>query len=317
MRRLFLLLNLLLVSLYCFAQQNLPGKITGKIPGDGGFALYQIQVGSFLNEKNAENAALQLKRNALNPVNEKYREFTRVMIKGIPAGQVVNFLAVIKKAGFNEVIIRENTAASISEKWEISAPGSAYSSFEFNRDMNYIAVENNSERTTHFGEYSMPQYDIINMDKLGVVKITNSNNEGVNFTFSSKDEPKKEINFTAAKAKRIAASPELDLFCRTWKVVKYTEPEYIGCLLFISNAGTYFFTTPDGESSDLSSWRWYGSKKEEFEYSHDMWAHYGRAKIIRLTLNSLEIFDPGYIKLVPGYSNAGANGQWELVPAGK
>jgi hypothetical protein len=106
----------------------------------------------------------------------------------------------------------------------------------------------------------------------------------------------------------------MDLFCRTWRVVNCTEPEYIGNLLFISNAGTYFFTTPDGEANGLSQWRWYGNANKEFEYSHDNWQHYGRVEILDLSINFLNIFDPGFLRIIPGYSSAGANDYWELVP---
>ena len=106
MRRSLLFLFFLLISFYCFAQQNLPVRIHGGIPNRNSKATYQIQVGAFSINANADRAFLQLQRNALNPVREKYQGLTRVMIRGIPANQVVNFLAIIKEAGFNEVTIR-------------------------------------------------------------------------------------------------------------------------------------------------------------------------------------------------------------------
>ena len=314
MRRLLLITHLLFISFYCFAQQNLPGKITGKIPDRNSAHKYEIQVGAFTVEKNTEQALALLRKNALNPVTEQYLNFTRVMIKGIPADQVVNFLAIIKQAGFNEVIIRENIVLSMAEKWEINTPGSDFDSFEFNHDMNYIAVENDGD--VRFGGYTMPNNNTINMDELGVVNITSDDN-GVGFTFAPIDEPGKIINLAAVKTEAMPFSPELDLFCRTWKVVNCTRTEAIGNYLVISNTGTYFFTTPDGVSYSLSSWRWYGDNRKEFEYSHDNWGHYGRAKITSLTQNFLGMFDPGFLIIVPGYSNAGYEDQWELVPVQK
>jgi hypothetical protein len=280
--------------------------------------LYQIQVGAFKNIQNAENTYLKLQREGLNPVYEKYLDFTRVMITGISAAQVTGNLIIIKKMGFDEVIIREdNTKNTISEKWEITTPGSAYSSFEFNQDHNYIAIENISpgeDKLIHFGEYNMPERDVIQMDNLGVLKIEVNNINIVNLSFSPIDEPEKEIKLTASKSERMPESPQIDLFCRTWKVANCTETEYIGHLLFISNAGTYFFTNPDGESDSLSQWRWVNNNNEEFEYSHDNWRHYGRVKIFDLSENYLKLFDPGFFSSIPGYSSGDLNNYWEFVP---
>jgi hypothetical protein len=311
MRRLLLITHLLFISFYCFAQQNLPGKIIGKIPDRNSAQKYEIQVGAFSVEKNTQQALSQLRRNGLNPVTEQYVNLTRVMIKGIPAGQVTNFLVILKQSGFNEVIIRENIVISLSEKWEINMPDSVFESFEFNDDMNYIAVENDGD--VRFGGYTMPNQNTINMDKLGVINFS-GNDDDVGFTFAPVDDPGKTINLSAVKTERMPPSPELDIFCRTWKVINCTDPESIGLYLFISNTGTYFFTTPDGEANSLSRWRWYDNNHKEFEYSHDNWAHYGRAKITNLTQNFLDIFDPGYLRIIPGYSSAGVEDRYELIP---
>ena len=317
MRRVFLITHLLFVFFCCFAQQNIPGKIIGKIPDRNSVKLFQIQVGAYKLDRNTENALLLLQKNALNPVSERYLDFTRVMIRGIPANQVVNFLAVIRQAGFNEVIIREDSQATISEKWEINSPGSAYSSFEFNHDRHYIAVESDEEKPIRFGEYSMHQRDTINLDKLGTVTIRSNDNTGVNFSFTSIDEPERVTNYNASKAEAISRAPKLDLLCRTWKVVNCTESDRIGLFVIISNVGTYFSSTPDGYSSSLSKWRWHDEVMESFEYSHDNWGHYGRASILDLTINSLRIHDAGYSELIPGYSTGYLDNYWELVPVNK
>ena len=298
MRRLLLIAHLLFVSFYCFAQQNLPGKIIGKIPDRNSAQKYEIQVGAFSIEKNTQQTLSQLRKNGLNPVSEQYLNLTRVMIKGIPADQVVNFLVILKQAGFNEVIIRENIVISLSEKWEINTPDSDFESFEFNYDMNYIAIENDGD--IRFGGYSMPNKDTINMDNLGMVNIINNNND-ISFTFAPVGDPGKTINLAAVKTEAIPPSQELDLFCRTWKVINCTNSESIGDYLLISNTGTYFFTAPDGVSHKLSRWRWYGNNHQEFEYSHDNGQHYYRAKITSLTQNFLGVIDA-------------ADYQWELIP---
>jgi hypothetical protein len=318
MRR-FFLIGLLFLSGYCFSQQNIPGKIIGQIPSISSTKLYQIQVGAFKNNQNAETVYALLKRGGLTPVFEKYFDFTRVMIIGVSADRVPDYLARIKQMGFNEVIIREqSTRNAISEKWEITTPESIFSSFEFNQDHNYIAVKNaayeDSDKLVYFGEYTMPARDTISMDNLGVLKIRTDAGNNVSFSFSPIDEPGAEIGFVALKAERMPESPETDLFCRTWRVVNCTLTEQIGNLLFVSNAGTYFFTTPDGESNSLSQWRWYNNGTEEFDYSHTNWQYYGRAKILELTINRLKMFDPGFSSFISGYSSTDSNDYWELVP---
>lgn len=319
-QRLFLILGLLFLSGFCFSQ-NIPEKIIGYIPSSSSTKLFQIQVGAFQSEQNAERTALQLDREGFMFTNEKHLDYTRVIISGIPANQVIRHLMKLRKMGFDEVIIREDsTRYTISEKWEITTPGSSYSSFEFNHDGNYIAVEDNTEEKdnrVYFGEYTMPARDTINLNNLGVLKIEGDNENDTSFSFSLHDEPEKEINFAAVKAEKMPESLELDLFCRTWKVINCTESDSVGLLLFISNAGTYFFTTPDGESNEISQWRWYNNKNEEFEYSHDNWQHYGRVKIVDLKRDHLELIDPGYFTSISGYSSAGMNYQWEFVPANK
>jgi hypothetical protein len=319
MKRVFFVINLLFISVLCFSQQNIPSKIIGQIPNSNSTKLYQIQVGAFRISQNAENTYARLIREGFSPVYEKYFDYTRVIIKAVSAGQVQNYLTRIKRIGFDEILIREDTARrSISEKWEITTPGSSYASFEFNQDYNYIAVENDplgeSDNPVRFGKYTMPAKDVIDMINLGVLKIEADNNEDINLSFSPADEHGKEMRFTASKAERMREYARTDLFCRTWKVIKSTETSWIGGLFFISNAGTYFFTTPDGESNSMSQWRWYNDKTEEFEYTHYNWRYYGRAKIMELTRNYLKFFDPGFVNIIPGYSNADLDIYCELEP---
>jgi hypothetical protein len=56
------------------------------------------------------------------------------------------------------------------------------------------------------------------------------------------------------------------------------------------------------------------NKTEEFEYTHYEWQRYGRAKILELKRNYLKFFDPGFIRIIPGYSSADLNNYWELEP---
>jgi hypothetical protein len=317
MKRSLFFICLLSVSALCFPQQ-LPSKIIGQIPTGNSTKNYQIQVGAFGVYQNAENASARLKREGFSPIYEKYNNLTRVIVAKIPANQVRNYLIRIKRIGFDEVIIREEARRDgISEKWEITAPGSPYSSFEFNSDYNFIVVENSdsdeSEELVRFGKYNMPSKDVIELIDFGILKIGPDNNQ-TDLSFTPINEPEKEIRLSASKAEKMPQNADTDLFCRTWKVVNCTDTDNIGLLFFISNAGTYFVTTPDGEANSMSQWRWYNNKTEEFEYTHDDWEYYGRAKILELKRNYLKILDPGFLTTVPGYSNAGYKDYWELVP---
>jgi hypothetical protein len=111
MRRIILFCYLFFISFFCFAQQNLPAKIIGNIPGSACDKKYQIQVGAYKIERNAEDAISRLKNIDLEPAVEKFRDFTRVLVKEIPANQVRICLANIAMAGFNEVIIREDVSS--------------------------------------------------------------------------------------------------------------------------------------------------------------------------------------------------------------
>jgi len=252
MRRSLFIVSLLFVSFYCFAQQNLPGRIIGKIPDKNSAKKYEIQVGAFTSERNAQQALLQLRRNALNPVSEQYLRYTRVMIKDISANQVAHYLVILKKAGFNEVVIRENrgidtpeiaeviipentiipiieeepeidalgsedTVLSITEKWEIDSPDSVFASFEFTQENRFIAVERGTNKA-YFGEYTMPAPDIIIMNGLGTLHINKRNNDGISISFSQLNEPSKAENISAVMEKPMARDRGTDLFSRAWRI---------------------------------------------------------------------------------------------------
>jgi len=101
----------------CFAQQNLPKKIIGEIPSISSDKLYLIQVGAFKISENADDYAAMLKQGGLTPVYESYLDYTRVMITGITAKQVVSLLMKLKELGFDEVIIREDNTHEIVEEY--------------------------------------------------------------------------------------------------------------------------------------------------------------------------------------------------------
>jgi len=108
MRRFLFILGLLIISYYCFAQQNIPSRIIGRIPDINSKQTYQIQVGAFLIAQNAENISNRLRAAGFNPVRENYQNLTRILIPNVHAGQVWDHLVRIKSLGFDEVIIRED-----------------------------------------------------------------------------------------------------------------------------------------------------------------------------------------------------------------
>jgi hypothetical protein len=112
MKRIILFSYFLFISFFCFAQQNLPAKIIGSIPPASSSKKYQIQVGAYKLEKNAQDAILRLRRVNLESDTESFRNLTRVIVKNVPASQVRSILSSIAKAGFREVIIREDVPAN-------------------------------------------------------------------------------------------------------------------------------------------------------------------------------------------------------------
>ncbi|MDR1574726.1 MAG: hypothetical protein LBS37_01865 [Treponema sp.] len=216
----------------------------------------------------------------------------------------------------------KHTITDISEKWEIVTPGSGYTSFEFNQDNYYIVIENQDsifgepEQIIHFGEYTMPANDTIELIDLGEIKITANTDTGVAFSFTPLDKPDGTAALRAEKAESMPDTPQLQLFCRTWKIAGSSNDITVDEIIVFSKAGTYLETEPGGFSW-LSEWRWYDEKNEEFEYSHDNWQHYGRAKILTLEAESLFFNDPGYFNAVEGYSSAGYTDVYELSPMRK
>jgi len=234
MRRIILFSYLLFISFFCFAQQNFPVKIIGVIPAADSGKKYQIQVGAYKFEKNAQDAVLKLKNIDLQPASEKFRDFTRVLVKEIPANQVRSILSSIANAGFREVIIREDTSPKKQED-----------------------------------NFRQP-----------------------------------ETNYWPPEIK----NRQLDILCKTWIIESCPNQELIGSQLFILDDGTYYVTNINGESSSVSEWRRNGDNG--FEYSHNDWEYYGMAEIIKITDNSFELIDSGYIYDTPGRSSAGYSNHW-------
>jgi len=190
----------------------------------------------------------------------------------------------------------KNADRSINEKWEITSLGSAYYSFEFNRDRNYIAVE--SDGRVHIGRYIMPAEDTINMENLGVLKI-NENKDEINFSFTPAGET--EMNFTASRSEKLPESAELDLFTRSWKVVSLgNDASETGIIVIFSNAGTYLVYETDGSVRLFSNWMWLNDRRTEWKYLHGNGQTWGSVKILELREDYLKMVDnSGTAELVP------------------
>ena len=83
MRRIFLAICLLYISVFCHAQA-LP-RVIGRIPNPESQALYQMQVGAFLYAQYAVNASNLLRSEGFDVAFVNFQNLTRVIVPGIVA----------------------------------------------------------------------------------------------------------------------------------------------------------------------------------------------------------------------------------------
>jgi rare lipoprotein A len=85
-----------------------PVLLKGAVPEDPASGkLYRIQVGAYIQPKNAVEAFDKLRKAGLNPAYEKYNDFYRVVLAGIKNAEVQDIAEKIGQAGFREAIIKE------------------------------------------------------------------------------------------------------------------------------------------------------------------------------------------------------------------
>jgi hypothetical protein len=184
----------------------------------------------------------------------------------------------------------------INGKWEIKTPGSAYASFEFTKDGNYIVVENGrtsqsakakvaqaltvtgesflgagkvakplaaGEPNVHFGVYYMQDEHTIVLSGWGVLVIVSMSSSDLVFSFALTASPSQKVEYSAKKADNtVAASTHTDLLCRTWKLVKLMGVDITdmgdtyNLTVLFSRAGTYLVMQGNGTTT-LSQWKWY------------------------------------------------------------
>ena len=137
----------------------------------------------------------------------------------------------------------------INAKWKISDPDSEYSSFEFNKDGNYIVIENvstGSKRSAglkrsqilisgmkrfaesnlspiHFGTYKIEGNTII-LSGFGTINIISITAEEFCFSFVL-ESTGKEWNYVATTEDQGQTSSRTEMLCRTWKLNKVVFDE--------------------------------------------------------------------------------------------
>ncbi|MDR2144704.1 MAG: septal ring lytic transglycosylase RlpA family protein [Treponema sp.] len=85
-----------------------PALLKGVVPAEdpAGNNLYRIQVGAYVQPKNAVDTFDRLKRAGLNPAYEKYNDFYRVVLAGVKSAEVPAVAEKLGQAGFREAIIK-------------------------------------------------------------------------------------------------------------------------------------------------------------------------------------------------------------------
>jgi rare lipoprotein A len=81
-------------------------ELKGPFRQDSG-KVYRLQVGSYKVARNAVEAFDRLKNAGLQPAYERFGEYFRVVIAGIPASAVPSMAEKIMLAGFREALVRE------------------------------------------------------------------------------------------------------------------------------------------------------------------------------------------------------------------
>ncbi|MDR2072254.1 MAG: septal ring lytic transglycosylase RlpA family protein [Spirochaetaceae bacterium] len=87
-------------------QGGTPALLRGSITKDSA-KLYRIQVGAYIQPRNALETFEKLKNAGLNPAYEKHNEYYRVVLSGIKDTDIQSVAEKLGRAGFREAIIKE------------------------------------------------------------------------------------------------------------------------------------------------------------------------------------------------------------------
>ena len=111
MLRLFAVGVLLCISAFAHAHEALPPRVIGRMPDAASPALYRLQVGAFQCQENAAEAFCLLRNSGFYAVFENFRGFTRVIVPGIPANEIIASIQRLGQLGFCAIIVSEDRAA--------------------------------------------------------------------------------------------------------------------------------------------------------------------------------------------------------------
>jgi hypothetical protein len=84
-----------------------PARIIPRRPDPASHAIYRVQVGAFLDERNAVEAYRRLTAAGFSPAYERYNDYYRVVLSGIRANEIENVAWRLGAANFSEALLRE------------------------------------------------------------------------------------------------------------------------------------------------------------------------------------------------------------------
>jgi cell division septation protein DedD len=86
---------------------SLPVKVIPRLPAAGDRKVYKVQVGAFVNEIGAVRLFQTLSDAGLSPVHEKFGNWNRVLISGVPGSEVSALVRRLSSFGIKTVWLRE------------------------------------------------------------------------------------------------------------------------------------------------------------------------------------------------------------------
>jgi cell division protein FtsN len=83
-----------------------PARVTPRRPDPSSHAIYRVQVGAYLEWKNAEDTSRRLTAAGFSPSFEWYNRYWRVVLTGIRADELEAITRRLEAAGFSQVLYR-------------------------------------------------------------------------------------------------------------------------------------------------------------------------------------------------------------------
>jgi hypothetical protein len=84
-----------------------PARILPRLPNPVSHVVYRVQVGAFLDQRNAVDAYNRLAAAGFAPAYERYYDYYRVVLTGIRASEIENIAWRLGAANFPEALLRE------------------------------------------------------------------------------------------------------------------------------------------------------------------------------------------------------------------